>query len=150
MAEAKIAKDEYMRKNALNVDENTVKMADAAGIDDGKTIFVANCAVCHGAKGEGVVGPNLTDDYWLHGGFINDVFKTIKNGWPAKGMKSWATDLTPVQIKDVASYIKTLHGTNPPNAKAPQGDLYTEGGTAKSDSTATSGLKTDSTTVVNK
>ena len=68
--------------------------------------------------------PNLTDDYWLHGGSLSDVYKSVKNGWPAKGMKSWATDLSPLQIKNVASYIKTLHGTNPPNAKAPQGDLY--------------------------
>jgi cytochrome c oxidase cbb3-type subunit III len=150
MAEAKIAKDEYMRKNALNVDENTVKMADAAGIEDGKTIFTNNCAVCHGAQGQGIVGPNLTDDYWLHGGSINDVFKTIKNGWPAKGMKSWATDLTPVQIKDVASYVKSLHGTNPPNAKAPQGDLYSEAGAAKTDSTGNGNLKSDSTSTVSK
>lgn len=146
MAQAKFEKDEYMRKNALNVDENTVTLADAAGIDDGKTIFKTNCAVCHGPQGQGLVGPNLTDNYWLHGGSLKDVFKTIKNGWPAKGMKSWATDLTPIQIKDVASYVKSLGGTNPPNPKAPQGDLYQENSTAKTDSTAAA--KTDSASVV--
>jgi cytochrome c oxidase cbb3-type subunit III len=116
--------EEYNRLNAGKVDENAVKMADAAGIDEGKTIFVTNCAPCHGPGGGGVVGPNLTDDYWLHGGSLTDIYKTIKNGWPAKGMKSWSSDLSPVQMKNVASYIKTLHGTNPPGAKAPQGDLY--------------------------
>jgi cytochrome c oxidase cbb3-type subunit 3 len=110
------------------VDENTVTMADADGLGDGKTIYTINCSPCHGQHGEGVVGPNLTDDYWLHGGSLSNVFKSIKTGWPAMGMKPWENDLTPVQIKNVASYIKTLRGTNPPNAKAPQGDLYLEPG----------------------
>ncbi len=135
MRQAKEQQEAYARANAGKVDENSVTMADAAGIADGKDIFTTNCSPCHGKNGEGVVGPNLTDDYWLHGGSIQDIFKTIKLGYPAKGMKSWATDLSPVQIKDVASYIKTLHGTNPPNAKAPQGDLYKEGGAVKTDST---------------
>ena len=122
--EAKQQQEEYNRLNAGKVDENALKMADAVGIDEGKAIFATNCAPCHGPGGGGVVGPNLTDDYWLHGGNLTDIYKTIKNGWPAKGMKSWAQDLSPVQIKNVASYIKTLHGTNPANAKAPQGDLF--------------------------
>jgi cytochrome c oxidase cbb3-type subunit 3 len=128
MEQAKIEKDAYMAKNALNVDENSVKIADAPGITEGQIIFASNCAPCHGAKGEGVVGPNLTDDYWLHGGSLPDVFKSVKYGWPAKGMKSWQTDLSPIQIKNVVSYIKMLHGTTPPNAKAPQGDAYVEAG----------------------
>jgi cytochrome c oxidase cbb3-type subunit 3 len=122
--QAKLEQEEYNRLNANKVDENALKTADAAGIDEGKTIFADNCVVCHGNFGEGKIGPNLTDNYWLHGGSLTEVYKTIKNGWPAKGMKSWATDLSPVQIKNVASYVKTLGGTNPPNAKAPQGDLY--------------------------
>lgn len=142
MDEAKIARDEYMRKNALNVDENTVTLADAAGIAEGKTLFDANCTPCHGKLGEGIVGPNLTDDYWLHGGSIKDVFRTIKMGWPAKGMKSWQTDLTPIQIKQVASYVKSLHGTNPPNGKVHEGDLYNENAAAPVDST---GVKNDTT-----
>ena len=126
MKKAEIEHEEYNRLNAGKIDENAVKMADAAGIEDGKGIFTTNCSPCHGHLGEGVVGPNLTDDYWLHGGSLNDIYKTIKTGYPAKGMKSWATDLSPVQIRNVASFIKTLHGTNPPNAKAPQGEM--EGG----------------------
>lgn len=140
MQQAKIEVDAYMKKNALNVDENTVTMADASGIANGKEIFNTNCATCHGNLAEGnAVGPNLTDDYWIHGGSMGDVFKSVKYGWPAKGMKSWQTDLTPVQIKEVVSYIKSLHGSNPPNARAPQGELYSEGGvpTASTDSTTT-------------
>ncbi len=87
-----------------------------------------NCAACHGKAGEGVVGPNLTDDYWLHGGSIKDVFKTIKYGWPEKGMRSWKDDLSPMQMAQVSSYIKSIHGTNPPNAKPQQGELYKEEG----------------------
>lgn len=125
--------EEYRKKAGDMVDEKTVTMADAAGIADGDKIFHSNCFACHGAKGEGGVGPNLTDNYWLHGGTINDVFKTIKYGYPDKGMQSWEKMYSPGQIKNLASYVKSLAGTNPPNAKAPQGDLVTEG---KTDSTA--------------
>ena len=133
--QAKIEVDAFNKKNALNVDESNVKFADAAGIEEGKTIFKTNCVACHGNSAEGNVGPNLTDDYWIHGGGANNLFKTVKYGWPAKGMKSWQNDLSPVQIRYVISYVHSLHGTNPPNAKAPQGDLYVEPTAAKTDST---------------
>jgi len=127
MAKADEQKAEYLKKSANNVDENTVKvLTDVADIAGGEKVFTQNCAACHGKAGEGVVGPNLTDDYWLHGGSIKDVFKTVKYGWPEKGMRSWKDDLSPVQIAQVASYIKSIHGTNPPNAKAQQGELYKE------------------------
>ncbi len=138
--------ENYIRSHPKKVDENTVTMADAAGIADGKATFTANCAVCHGNAGEGNVGPNLTDDYWIHGGSLGDVFKSVKYGWPAKGMKSWQADLNPDQIRNVVSYIKSLRGSNPANAKAPQGDLYNEGGTtASTDSTATPAVDTTAT-----
>ena len=133
--QAKIDVDAYNKKNALNVDESNVKYADAAGITEGQDIFKTNCAACHGNSGEGNVGPNLTDNYWIHGGTANELFKTVKYGWPAKGMKSWETDLSALQIKNVISYIHSIQGTNPANAKAPQGDLFTEAGIAKTDST---------------
>jgi cytochrome c oxidase cbb3-type subunit 3 len=132
--EMKLAKqkvEEHMKKSANNVDENTVKLlTEANEIEAGKGVYTANCAVCHGKAGEGTVGPNLTDSYWLHGGSIVEVFKSIKYGWIEKGMKSWKEDLSPVQIAQVSSFIKSLSGTNPPNGKAPQGDLYSEGGTS--------------------
>ncbi len=125
MKEAEVQKAEYLKKAANKVDENTVKLlTDASALEGGKTIFEKNCIPCHGQNAQGVVGPNLTDDYWLHGGSIHDIFKTIKYGWPEKGMKSWKDDLSAGQIAQVASYIKSLHGTNPPGAKEKQGDLY--------------------------
>ncbi len=126
MEAAKKAKDEYMRTAKDNVDENTIKY-DQAYVADGAKIFADNCKACHGEKGEGGVGPNLTDEYWLHGGKINDVFKTVKYGWPANGMKSWQTDLSSVQIAQVVCFVQSMKGTNPPNPKAPQGTIYSEG-----------------------
>ena len=134
MNEAEAQKALYLKKSANNVDENTIKVLTAAAdIEGGQKVFTQNCAACHGKAGEGIVGPNLTDDYWLHGGSIKDVFKTIKYGWPEKGMRSWKDDLSPMQMAQVASYIKTIHGTNPPNAKPQQGELYQEAG-SKTDS----------------
>ena len=88
----------------------------------GKSLFVTNCAPCHGASAEGKVGPNLTDVYWLHGGEINHVYKTIKFGVSSKGMVAWKGKLAGKQILQVASYIRSLQGTQPANAKPPQGE----------------------------
>lgn len=111
------------------VDESSVTaLADATALSDGGVIFTGKCAACHGQKGEGLVGPNLTDEYWLHGGGIKNVFKTIKYGVPEKGMISWSSQMTPSEMQKVASYILTLKGTNPPNPKEPQGDIWKEEG----------------------
>lgn len=134
-AELEVA--EFMRTSANNVDENTVKLlTEASDISAGKDLFIANCSACHGKLGEGTVGPNLTDAYWVHGGGVKDIFKTIKYGWPDKGMKAWKEDFSPMQISQLTTFIKTLAGTNPPNGKEKQGDLYTETPAAVSDSTA--------------
>jgi cytochrome c oxidase cbb3-type subunit 3 len=126
MDKARIEKELYDANNKDKIDENNVHMADAAGLAQAKVIFEAKCFVCHGKLGEGGVGPNLTDNYWLHKGSLNDIYKSIDNGYPDKGMQSWATEFSPKVISYLASYVKTLHGTNPPNAKAPQGDLYVD------------------------
>lgn len=133
MAKAEEQKEAYLKSAAAKVDENTVKMLSAAAdLQSGQSIFQSACAPCHGKVGEGTVGPNLTDDYWLHGGSVKDVFKTIKYGVPEKGMKSWKEDFSPVQIAQLSSYIKSLGGSNPPNAKEKQGELFTD--QAKTDS----------------
>jgi cytochrome c oxidase cbb3-type subunit 3 len=122
VAQAEIAKKEYLSKAANQVDENTVKLTkDPAVVASGQAIFKQTCSPCHGEHAEGKVGPNLTDDFWLHGNKINDLFKTIKYGVLAKGMPTWEKQLSPKQISDVANYIKSIHGTNPPNPKEPQG-----------------------------
>lgn len=109
------------------VDVNNVQqLKDPVDLAAGQATFNKLCTVCHGAKGEGIVGPNLTDNYWIHGGGIKNVFTTITNGVPDKGMVSWKTQLTPAQIEEAASFVLSLQGTNPPNAKPPQGNLWTE------------------------
>lgn len=138
MKKADEEKAAYLAKAANNIDENTVTLLkEPAALDAGKTAFVQMCAACHGKAGEGGVGPNLTDEYWIHGGSVKDIFKTIKYGWPEKGMKAWQEDFSPVQIAQISSYIKSLQGSNPPNGKEKQGDLYKEDGAAPAtDSTA--------------
>jgi cytochrome c oxidase cbb3-type subunit III len=126
MDNARIEKEIFEANNKDKIDENNVPMADVTGLARAKEIFNTKCRACHGKLGEGGAGPNLTDDYWLHNGSLNDIFHTIKAGYPDKGMQSWATDFTPKEISFLAGYIKTLRGTNPPNAKAPQGDMFTE------------------------
>ena len=137
---AAIQLEQYRNSNKEQIDETNVTLADAPGIAEGKKIFTGTCFACHGMKGEGGIGPNLTDNYWLHGGSLNDVFKTIKYGVPDKGMQAWGKTFSPTDIKDLASFVLSLKGTNPPNAKAHQGDLYesgknTEGTSIKKDST---------------
>ncbi|MFN8251707.1 MAG: cbb3-type cytochrome c oxidase N-terminal domain-containing protein [Ferruginibacter sp.] len=126
MDRAKIEKEAYDAQNKDKIDESNVPMANADGLAKAKQIFGEKCWPCHGKLGEGGAGPNLTDDYWIHKGSLNDIYKSIKTGYPDKGMQSWATNYSPKEMSFLASYIKTLHGTNPPNAKAPQGDLFTE------------------------
>jgi len=114
-----------LSKSGELIDESTVKFVDdPAALANGKEIFIKHCAACHGLKGEGLVGPNFTDDYWIHGNTAKDIFKTIKYGVAAKGMPTWSSQLSPNDMQDVGSYIITLRGTNPPNQKAPQGKLY--------------------------
>ena len=128
----------YLKKKGEAVDENTVKvLSDAADLAGGEKVYTTSCVACHGAKGEGGVGPNLTDDYWLHGGDIKGIFKTIKYGVDGKGMAAWQSVYSPKQMAQVASYIKAMHGTNPPNGKEPQGVLFQEATGTTVDSTAT-------------
>lgn len=103
-----------------------VAVTDPAQIASGEKTFKTNCAQCHGMLGEGGVGPNLTDDYWLHGAAISDLVRSAKYGYPAKGMVPWQGTLSEKEIISVASYTMTLRGTNPPNGRPPQGELVTE------------------------
>ncbi len=129
MAQAEEAKSKLLMSQANNIDESTVKMLGASDIAEGKTLFIATCTPCHGTNGgskPGGVGPNLTDEYWIHGGSVKDIFKTIKYGWPEKGMISWKDNFSPKQIAQLASFVKSLKGTNPTGAKEPQGEPFKE------------------------
>lgn len=139
---------EDFRKNSREAfDETTVTIADAKGIAEGKKIFTGTCFPCHGANGEGnAVGPNLTDKYWLHGGSLGNVFKTISIGVPDKGMQAWGKTFSPTDVRNLASFVLSLQGTNPANAKAPQGNLFevsktSDSTVAKKDSSLTKPVK---------
>lgn len=126
VAQAQMKLDAYLASKGEVVDETNVVMLGGSDIEAGKTLYQASCVACHGTSGEGGVGPNLTDDYWLHGGRIGDIFKVIKLGVVEKGMQSWKDVFSATQIAQLSSYIKSIHGTNPPGGKAPQGDLFKE------------------------
>lgn len=136
VAIAAAEKEAFLAKSANVVDEsNVVVLSDAASLGNGEKIYQISCAACHGAAGEGGVGPNLTDAYWIHGGDVSQIFSTIKYGVAAKGMIAWQGQLKPKDMQDVSSYIMTLGGTNPPNAKEPQGELYQPAESAPADTT---------------
>ena len=135
MLSAAKKKEAYEAKNKDKVDENNIVMGDAVGIAAGNEIFQTACWACHGKLGEGGAGPNLTDEYWLHKGSLNDIYQSIKLGFPEKGMQAWEKQFSPKQIQNIASYIITLRGTKPANGKASQGEVWTS--PSVSDSTVT-------------
>ncbi|HAQ38512.1 MAG TPA: cytochrome oxidase subunit III [Saprospirales bacterium] len=131
VAAANAKLDAYRAEKGELVDENTVTvLTDEQSLKNGEVIFnePGKCATCHKPDGGGLIGPNLTDEYWIHGGDIKDLYKTTKNGVPEKGMISWESQLSPKQMQEVTSYILVkLAGTNPPGAKAPEGEKYVAG-----------------------
>jgi cytochrome c oxidase cbb3-type subunit 3 len=132
MAQAKIEVAEYMKTAPDLMDEKTVTLlTDAPSLAEGKTIFTTNCAACHRADAGGQIGPNLTDDLWILGGGIKNIFHTLVNGGrDGKGMISWKGTLKPKEMQKVASYIISLKGSNPKDPKAPEGEVWVEEATA--------------------
>lgn len=128
VAQAKIDIAEYMKTAPDLMDEKTVTLlTDPVDLAAGKEIFTANCAACHRADAGGQIGPNLTDEKWILGGGIKNVFHTLVNGGrDGKGMISWKGTLKPKEMQKVASYILSLKGSNPPDAKAPEGEVWVE------------------------
>lgn len=135
---AEVAIAAFQAKQADKVDEeNLVPLEKETDIAAGKTLFTTNCVACHGALGEGGVGPNMTDKFWIHGGSIKNIYQTIKNGVPEKGMIAWGNQLRPADMHRLASYILTLQGTNPPNGKAAEGtEFVPEAAATPQDTTA--------------
>jgi cytochrome c oxidase cbb3-type subunit 3 len=143
VAKAELRIADYLKSKGEAVDENSVTLLTGKeDLQEGKIIFEKSCATCHKITGAGDVGPNLTDDFWIHGNDIKNVFKTIRYGFNA--MPQWQMAYSNKQIAQVASYVKSLHGTNPPNPKAPQGTEMKEGNTTtnKTDSTKTDTTRT--------
>ena len=128
------AKDKY--EYAQYLQKGSVKLAgevelraflkEPARVKAGREIFDAKCVSCHGAQGQGGIGPNLTDDYWIHGGKMTEILNTVMNGVSDKGMPPWGSLLKQDEVYSVVTFVKSIRGTHPSNAKAPQGELVKE------------------------
>ena len=99
-------------------------MSDDAMLAGGAQLFASKCVQCHGNSGEGNIGPNLTDDYWIHGGNLTHIYTTVVEGVPTKGMLAWKNQLRPGEILSVTAFVGSLRGSQPDNAKTAQGDEY--------------------------
>lgn len=148
--------EEYKKTAKDLVDFETVQiLTEAADLANGKKIFEVNCVACHKADGGGGIGPNLTDEHWILGGGIKNVFHTItEGGRDGKGMIAWKTSLKPSEINQVASYVLTFQGTTPAEPKAPEGDIWVDESTPEAEDTTeietpseTNEVVTDSVTV---
>jgi cytochrome c oxidase cbb3-type subunit III len=137
MAQAKIDVENYLKTAPDLMDESKVtQLTEPADIAAGKEIYTANCVACHRADGGGQIGPNLTDEHWILGGGIKNIFHTLEHGGrDGKGMISWKGTLKPKEMQKVASYILTLQGTNPKDAKPAEGEVWVAENTVKKDST---------------
>lgn len=150
LAQAEIEKNKSIAPDELNVDKVTL-LTDAESIAKGKEIFTNACVACHKADGGGQIGPNLTDEYWINGGGIKNVYKTISEGGrEGKGMVPWKSNIKPSDIQKVASYVLSLQGTKPAGAKPAEAEAklwVEESVAAPADAKATA---TDSTKVAEK
>ena len=153
VAAAQAAIEEYKKTAKDLIDVNTVELlTDASDLNAGKAIFEANCVVCHMADGGGGIGPNLTDEYWISGGGIKNVFNTVSEGGRAgKGMVAWKQTLKPSEMAQVSSYLLTFQGTTSANPKAAEGDIWVDENAAPAEEAPaeeTPETEVDSTTVV--
>jgi cytochrome c oxidase cbb3-type subunit 3 len=119
------AREEAKRLQAEGpmTEERLVAMSkNATIVSAGRTVFVQTCASCHKADGGGQVGPNLTDEYWVHGGAPEKILATVRNGWVDKGMPAWGPQLGEGKVREVTAYVLSLKGTKVAGGKEPQGD----------------------------
>ena len=123
--QAVTAVDAYFAANPL-VPPSPAQMLAGAGdpavLAAGRARFTKTCAPCHGERAQGLIGPNLTDDRWIHGGTVEQVFQSVAKGWPAKGMPPWGRALKPEELTALVSYVRSIQGSSPPNARAPEGE----------------------------
>ncbi len=133
--EVTYANEQMQKQKTTNpgpkIDEATVEAtADATQLANGKSTFLNTCSSCHRKDGGGDIGPNLTDAYWKHGGSIKNIFKVVTDGVPGTNMVAWGSVMSPEAIRNVASYVLTLQGSNPVNPKKPEGELFKPEGKA--------------------
>jgi cytochrome c oxidase cbb3-type subunit 3 len=119
------AVDAYFEANPLVPPSPADLLAGAANpavLEVGRSRFTRTCASCHGEQAQGLIGPNLTDDRWIHGGTVEQIFQSVAKGWPAKGMPPWGRAVKPEELAALVSYVRSVQGSNPPNARAPEGE----------------------------
>lgn len=145
LAQAKLDIEEYKKTAKDLVDVNTVVLlTESSDLEAGKAIWDANCVACHMADGGGGIGPNMTDNYWILGGGIKNIFSTISEGGrDGKGMIAWKTQLKPSQMAQVASYLLTFQGTTPANPKAAEGDIWVDQAVESETETITEEIETE-------
>ncbi|WP_396148498.1 cbb3-type cytochrome c oxidase N-terminal domain-containing protein [Flavobacterium sp.] len=147
IAQAEVEKYKLTAPDLMDKEKVTL-LTDAAALAEGKSIFEAKCVACHKADGGGSIGPNLTDNHWILGGGIKNVFNTImEGGREGKGMVPWKTEIKPSDIQKVASYVLSLQGTNPKDGKTPEGDVWVDENAPRmetiKDTTVTDSTKTE-------
>ncbi len=122
--EARLIAAERMGDTEPITAETVALDQSSATLMAGKQIYDMSCSPCHAKDGGGTIGPNLTDEFWVHGGSISDIFRVIYDGVPESGMIPWNTQLSPQQIQNVTNYVLTLQDVEPANPKAPEGEKY--------------------------
>lgn len=121
-ANAKAARLQLERMGEAELTDESLTLVSQVPerVTAGRAVFTQFCVVCHGEQGQGNVGPNLTDGYWIHGAAPTNIWTTVTNGVPAKGMAAWGNQLGPARVQDVVAYVLTIRNTNVPG-KAPEG-----------------------------
>jgi cytochrome c oxidase cbb3-type subunit 3 len=117
----------YFDANPLVPPSPTALLAgakDPAVLEMGASRFGRSCASCHGSQAQGLIGPNLTDDHWIHGGSVEQIFQSVAKGWPAKGMPPWGRAVKPEELAALVSYVRSLQGSHPPNPRPAEGDPF--------------------------
>lgn len=123
--QAVTAVDAYFAANPLVPPSPADLLTGAANpeiLEVGRSRFARTCASCHGEQAQGLIGPNLTDDRWIHGGTVEQIFQSVAKGWPAKGMPPWGRAVRPEELAALVSYVRSIQGSNPPNPRAPEGE----------------------------
>lgn len=138
LVEAQKEHEEYLKANPIQVNVDNVELlTDEASIAEGKKIFGESCVACHGANLQGGIGPNLTDKHWINGGGVKNIFKLISEGSSKNPtMAPWKDVIKSTDIQKIASYIISLEGSNPSEAKAPEGEIWVAEGAAATEKAA--------------
>ncbi len=125
-ADRRAAAERARRAGAMTDDALRTLSQDGATLREGQAVFASTCVACHTANGGGNIGPNLTDNAWINGGRATQIYRTVLEGVPARGMPAWGAQLGENKVQAVTAYLLTIRNTNVPGGKAPQGEPFNE------------------------